>query len=326
MFGTRKKKNKEQPTPIEMQAVAIDTFGGLEVLKARTVPVPQASHEQVLVRVAAVGVNPVDWKTRSGAGVAQHVKQFPFILGWDVAGTVEQQGRRVTMFQPGDRVMGMVNFPAGGGGYAEFVVASDTQLVRVPQGVSLRDAAAVPLAALTAWQALFDTAKVKSGDRVLVHAAAGGVGHVAVQLARWKGAYVIGTASPHNHELARSLGCHEIYAYGGDEPWTTIDDVDVVIDTVGGETRALSLKRLARSGTLVTLLTGDSKAGLNSPTRVRKMLVKPNQRQLEKIAELLGDGTLKVHTTVVSGLRNVAEAHSLSESRHVRGKIVVTVT
>lgn len=303
----------------------IEEFGGLDVLRVKTVAVPQPSHEEVLVRVAAVGINPVDWKTRGGAGVAQQVGGMPFILGWDIAGTVEQQGRRVTMFEPGDRVMGMVNFPGGGGGYAEFVVASDTQLVKVPDRISLREAAALPLVALTAWQALFDSAAVKSGDRVLVHAAAGGVGHVAVQLAKWKGAYVIGTASPHNHEFARSLGCDEVYAYGGDDPWTRIEDVKAVIDTVGGETRALSLKKLSRSGTLVTLVTGDSKAGLNSPTRVKKILVKPNQRQLEQIAGLLADGTLKVHTTVVNGLRNLAEAHSLSETRRVRGKIVVTL-
>ena len=315
----------EIPTPDKMRAAVIESFGGLEVLRLQRLPLPQPSHEQVLVRVSAVGINPVDWKTRSGAGVAQQIRGLPFILGWDVAGTVEQQGRRVTMFEPGDRVMGMINFPAGGGGYAEFVVAPDTQLVKVPDGVSLHDAAAVPLVALTAWQALFDTARVKSGDRVLIHAAAGGVGHVAVQLAKWKGAYVIGTASPHNHELAHSLGCDEVYAYGGDEPWTGIDDVNAVIDTVGGETRALSLNRLARGGTLVTLVTGNSDAGLNSPTRVKRILVKPNQRQLEQIAALLGAGTLKVHTTVVSGLRNLAEAHSLSESRRVRGKIVVSV-
>ncbi len=324
MFAAKKKPAKPA-TPTEMKAVAIDEFGGLEVLKSRVLPVPQPSHEEVLVRVAAAGINPVDWKTRSGAGMAERIKALPFVLGWDIAGTVEQQGRRVTMFEPGDRVMGMVNFPAAGGGYAEFVVAPDTHLVKVPDSLSLRDAAAVPLAALTAWQALFDTARIGAGDRVLIHAAAGGVGHFAVQLAKQKGAYVIGTASARNHEFARSLGCDEVYSYGGDEPWTRIDDVKTVIDTVGGETRAQSLKVLARGGLLVTLQTGDSKAGLNSPTRVKQILVKPNQHQLEQIAAMLCDGSLRVQAMAVNGLRNVTEAHSLSESRHVRGKIVVTV-
>lgn len=325
MFASRKKKQTAEPLPSEMEAVVIETFGGLEVLKLRSLPLPHPSHEQVLVRVAAAGVNPVDWKTRAGAGVARQIAGLPFVLGWDVAGVVERKGRRVTMFEPGDRVMGMVNFPSGGGGYASFVAAPDIHLVRVPDAVSLRDAAAVPLAALTAWQALFDAAKVKPGNRVLVHAAAGGVGHIAVQLAKWKGAYVIGTASSRNHEFVRSIGCDEVFSYGGEDRWAGIDDVDAVIDTVGGETRARSLKVLGRSGTLVTLLTGDSDAGLDSPTRVKKILVKPNQRQLSQIAALLGDGSLKVHTTVVSGLHNLTEAHSLSESRHVRGKIVVVL-
>ncbi|TVR02793.1 MAG: NADP-dependent oxidoreductase [Spirochaetaceae bacterium] len=321
-----KRNSAPSPIPAEMRAVVIDQFGGLEVLKQQTIPVPEATHEDVLVRVGAVGINPVDWKTRIGEGVASQITGFPFVLGWDVAGTIVAKGRRVTRFEVGDRVMGMVNFPSGGGGCAEYVLTRDTNVAAIGDSISFRDAAAVPLAALTAWQALFDTAHLQSGKRVLVHAAAGGVGHLAVQLAKWKGAFVIGTASERNHQFARSLGCDEVYRYDGDvPPWTRIDDVDVVLDTIGGGTRERSLKVLGRGGMLVTLLTGDSKAGLNAPTRVKKILVKPNERELEQIAQLMNEGALQVHTTAVSGLRNVTEAHSLSESRHVRGKIVVTL-
>jgi NADPH:quinone reductase-like Zn-dependent oxidoreductase len=228
------------------------------------------------------------------------------------------------MFKPGDRVMGMVNFPAGGGAFAEYVAAPVEDLVPIPDGADDVQAAAAPLVSLTAWQALFDTAGLASGERVLVHAAAGGVGHVAVQLARWKGAHVIGTASERNHGFLQSLGCAEVFSHGADDPWMAAGPVDVVLDTVGGDTRGRSLEILAPTGRLVTLLTGSSDAGLGSgDPRVSKILVHPNRESLVSIAKLIASRDLSMTTTVFTGLDSLPEALQRSRHGHTRGKIVL---
>jgi NADPH2:quinone reductase len=278
----------------------------------------------VLLRISAIGINPVDWKTVEGAGVASQVTSFPFTPGWDVAGTVAVSGPGPVMFKPGDRVMGMVNFPAGGGAFAEYVAAPVEDLVPIPDGADDVQAAAAPLVSLTAWQALFDTAGLASGERVLVHAAAGGVGHVAVQLARWKGAHVIGTASERNHGFLQSLGCAEVFSHGADDPWMAAGPVDVVLDTVGGDTRGRSLEILAPTGRLVTLLTGSSDAGLGSgDPRVSKILVHPNRESLVSIAKLIASRDLSMTTTVFTGLDSLPEALQRSRHGHTRGKIVL---
>jgi NADPH2:quinone reductase len=307
-----------------MRAAVIASFGSIDSLTVTSVPRPIPRAGEVLLRISAIGINPVDWKTVEGAGVASQVTSFPFTPGWDVAGTVAVSGPGPVMFKPGDRVMGMVNFPAGGGAFAEYVAAPVEDLVPIPDGADDVQAAAAPLVSLTAWQALFDTAGLASGERVLVHAAAGGVGHVAVQLARWKGAHVIGTASERNHGFLQSLGCAEVFSHGADDPWMAAGPVDVVLDTVGGDTRGRSLEILAPTGRLVTLLTGSSDAGLGSgDPRVSKILVHPNRESLVSIAKLIASRDLSMTTTVFTGLDSLPEALQRSRHGHTRGKIVL---
>jgi len=193
-----------------MSAVVQHQFGGPQVLRLEQVPRPRPLPTEVLVRVHAAGVNPVDWKTRAGSGMAGVVGEPPFVLGWDVSGVVEQVGYGVTTLAPGDEVYGMPWFPRAAGGYAEYVTAPSRQFARKPSTVGHAQAAAVPLAALTAWQVLVDTARVEPGQRVLIHAAAGGVGHFAVQLAKHLGARVIGTASARHHDWLTGLGADEL--------------------------------------------------------------------------------------------------------------------
>lgn len=307
-----------------MRAAVVDSFGSLDSLTVTSVPTPSPGAGEVLLRISAIGINPVDWKTVEGAGVSSQVASFPFTPGWDVAGTVAASGPGPVTFNPGDRVMGMVNFPAGGGAFAEYVAAPVEDLVTIPDGADDVQAAAAPLVSLTAWQALFDTAGLASGERVLVHAAAGGVGHVAVQLARWKGAHVIGTASERNHGFLQSLGCAEVFSHGADDPWMAAGPVDVVLDTVGGDTRGRSLEILAPTGRLVTLLTGSSDAGLGSgDPRVSKILVHPNRESLVSIAKLIASRDLSMTTTVFTGLDSLPEALQRSRHGHTRGKIVL---
>src|SRR4051794_3949701 len=196
-----------------MKAVTQDSFGGPEMLRISSVPRPTPLPTEVLVRVHAAGVNPVDWKTRAGSGMSAVLGDPPFILGWDVAGVVTETGFGVTTLAPGDRVYGMPWFPRAAGAYAEYVTAPARQFARMPRTATFEQAAAVPLAALTAWQALVDTAKLTAGRRVLITAAAGGVGHFAVQIAKHLGAYVIAVAGPRNQEWLADLGADEVVDY-----------------------------------------------------------------------------------------------------------------
>lgn len=299
--------------PTTMRAAAFDEFGGPVVLTLRTVPVPEPAPGEMLIRVKAIGINPVDWKTRAGAGVATHISGFPFIPGWDIAGTEVESGRRV---------MGMVNFPAGGGGYAEYLAAPAAHLVPIPDSVSLTDAAALPLVGLTAWQALFGAARLVEGQRILITGAIGSVGHVAVQLATAGGATVIGVTREAHRDVAADFGCAETYSYDDLADNTAIGPVDAVFDTVGGDIRAHALRGLKPRGTLVTLLTGDSRAGLEDP-RVRKILVQPDATALAQQVSLLVNGTLRISSTTVAGINNLVDAHRDHESGTLRGKVVV---
>lgn len=244
-----------------MRAIVVNEWGGPENLVEREIDRPEPGLGEVLVRVHAAGVNPVDWKTRdSGALIAWG--EHP-IVGWDVSGTVEAVGPGVTLHAPGDEVYGMPHFPRQAGGYAEYVSAPARHFAAKPAALDHVQAAALPLAALTAWQALVDTAGVSAGQRVLVHAAAGGVGHLAVQIAKARGAYVIGTASAGKHALLRELGADEVIDYRTTDFEDAVADVDVVIDAVGGDYTRRSLKVLKAGGHLVTLPGPDS----SRPTR-----------------------------------------------------------
>jgi NADPH:quinone reductase-like Zn-dependent oxidoreductase len=235
-----------------MRAIRQQGFGGPEVLELTEVKRPVPVPTEVLVRVRAAGVNPVEAVIRSGQFPL--LGQPPFILGWDVSGVVEGIEPGVTRFRPGDEVYGLPFFPRAASAYAEYVVAPSRQLARKPARLSHAEAAALPLAGLTAWQALVDTAQVASGQRVLIHGAGGGVGHLAVQIAKARGAHMIGTASAAKHDFVAGLGADELIDYRAADFAAHADGVDVVLDTVGGATARRSIGVLRPGGLLVTIV------------------------------------------------------------------------
>lgn len=316
-----------------MRAVVQHAFGGPEVLRTERVPRPQPLPTEVLVRVHAAGINPVDWKTRSGAGMAGVLGEPPFILGWDVSGVVEETGFGVTTLRPGDEVYGMPWFPRAAGGYAEYVTAPARQFARKPAGLTHEQAAAVPLAALTAWQALVDTAHLRPGGRVLIHAAAGGVGHFAVQFARHLGAYVIGTASSRHHGWLTALGADELVDYTAVRFEDAVKDIDIVIDLVGDaydRTSTRSLGVLRPGGLIIAVPSGVSPelldAARSQGLRSSAFLVEPDGPALARIAGLIDAGDVKVEVEEVFPLERAAQAHARGETGRTRGKLVLRVT
>ncbi|GAA2985923.1 NADP-dependent oxidoreductase [Streptosporangium longisporum] len=309
-----------------MRAIVQEVAGGPEVLTLAEVDRPEPIPTEVLVRVHAAGVNPTDWKSREQGRL---LGDPPAVLGWDVSGVVEAVGLGVTRFRPGDEVFGMPRFPHGAGGYAEYVTAPSRHFTRKPAGLDHVHAAALPLVALTAWQVLHDTADVRPGRRVLVHAAAGGVGHVAVQLAKHLGAYVIGTASASKHAFVRELGADEVIDYTREDFAETVRDVDVVVDTVGGDYGPRSLRTL-RDGGVLAALTGPPGEDLLRRAAERGIwagfvLVEPDNAGMATIAELAGSGRLRAEVGVVLPLEQAARAHEIGETGRTTGKIVLTV-
>lgn len=310
-----------------MKLIRQSELGPPDVLRLIEAPAPEPRPTEVLVRVAAAGVNPVDWKTRAKGGF---LGEPPFTVGWDVAGTVEQVGYGVTRFAVGDRVFGMPRFPGEAAAYAELVTARSRQLTRVPDGLELHEAAAIPLGALTAWQTLVDTANVGPGRRVLIHAAAGGVGHLAVQIARARGAYVIGTARAVHHDFLRELGVDEPIDYTAVDVGASVRDVDVVLDLVGGENGIASLPTLRDGGLLVNIPSGADldalRAAAGKRVRTTGFLVEPDGEGMDAIASLIDEGVLRVKVSRMLPLAQAARAHELGESGEIGGgKLVLTV-
>ncbi|PSM40450.1 NADPH:quinone reductase [Streptomyces dioscori] len=309
-----------------MRAISQDVLGGTEVLKEVELEIPKPGPSEVLVRVHAAGLNPTDWKHRANGGF---LKKPPFVLGWDVSGVVEAVGLGVAVHKPGDEVFGMLPYPYGVGAHAEYVVAPARALARKPAEVDHIQAGAVPLAALTAWQALVDTADVRPGQRVLIHAAAGGVGHLAVQIAKERGAYVIGTASAGKHEFLRGLGADELVDYRETDFAEAVRDVDVVLDTVGGDYRSRSLRTLRPGGLLVSILVSgtpelaEEAEGLG--VRAAEMLVEADQAGMSAIAGLVAAGTLRATVAEVFPLAEAAKAHALGDTGRTVGKLVLQV-
>ncbi|MEU5915023.1 NADP-dependent oxidoreductase [Streptomyces sp. NPDC047141] len=306
-----------------MRAVVVEEWGGPEKLVEREVERPEPGLNEVLVRVHAAGVNPVDWKTRASGGLIEW--GAPAVVGWDVSGTVEAVGPGVGGLRPGDEVFGMPLFPRQAGGYAEYVVAPARHLAPKPASLSHVEAAALPLAALTAWQALVDAADVRPGERVLVHAAAGGVGHFAVQIAKARGAYVIGTASAAKHGLLRELGADEVIDYREAPFEDVVSEVDVVLDGLGGETAERSLKVLRSGGRLITLPGPDDVPAAPDGVRAVWVLVEPDHLGLREIAALVESGALRPVVDTVLPLSEAAKAHELGERGRTTGKIVLSV-
>ncbi|MHA4820331.1 NADP-dependent oxidoreductase [Streptomyces aculeolatus] len=317
-----------------MRAISQDEFGGPEVLHTVEIARPQPLPTEVLVRVVSAGVNPVDYKTRASGGMPGVLGPPPVILGWDVSGIVEETGFGVTTLAVGDEVYGMPWFPRQAGAYAEYVTAPSRQFAPKPTTLSHDSAAAVPLAALTAWQTLVDTAGVQAGQRVLIHAAAGGVGHFAVQFARHLGAHVIGTASAAKHDWLRSLGADELVDYTRVRFEDVIDDasVDVVIDLVGDghdATSTRSLPVMRPDGVLVAVPSGvDPRLLAQAQSRglhATGFLVEPDGHALGRIGRLIDTGEVSVEVEDVMPLAQAAEAHRRAETGRTRGKLVLRV-
>ena len=302
-----------------MKAVRIHSFGGPDVLRFEDVPVPKPGTNEMLVRVHAAGVNPVDWKIRHGL-LGQG--PLPQMMGSDFSGVVEALGSGVRDFRVGDAVFGIVAEESGS--YAEFATAPESRVARKPDALEHVQAAALPVASLTAWQALFDTAQLQAGQNLLVHAAAGGVGGFAVQFARWKGAHVIGTASAQSAGFVRQLGASEIIDYRSAKFEEVARDIDVVLDTIGGDTQERSWKVLKRGGILVSIVQPPSqeKAAAHGARGVF-LISKPRGDQLVHIAELVVSGQVKVIVEKVLPLREARLAQELSQSGHTHGKIVL---
>lgn len=307
-----------------MRAAVIDGFGPPEVLRVAQVPVPTPGPGQVLIRVSAAGVNAIDAFTRAGRGVG--VPGFPAVLGWDVAGTVVVVGPDVTGLRVGDEVFGMARFPALAGAYAEFAAIPEDELVVIPAGVDHVTAAAAPMAGTTAWQSLFRHGGLAAGQRVLVHGAAGGVGHLAVQMACATGAEVVGTASARNHDFVMGLGAKQVVDYTDERVEDVVDGFDLVVDSRGGEDFARLLRVLKPGGTIVTLKGGAPEhAGLVAERGVRAgyTYVSPDVEAMAAVAAMLADGALRVAVGQPVPLADVVAAHRVVDEGHVRGRLVL---
>ncbi|GHF80129.1 NADPH:quinone reductase [Streptomyces filamentosus] len=315
------------PAAPTMRAISQDVHGAPDVLREVVLPRPVPGPGQILVAVRAAGVNPTDWKHRT-AGF--FVDRLPLVLGWDVSGVVAAVGFGVTLFKPGDEVFGMLPYPHGVGSHAEYVTGPARAFAAKPAGLDHVQAGALPLAALTAYQALVDTAGVRAGQRVLVHGAAGGVGHLAVQIAKARGAYVIGTASAPKHDFLRSLGADEVVDYRTTDFRDAVRDVDVVLDTVSGDTRVRSLDVLRPGGVLVGLLPGtdpeEAERARARGVRVENLLVEADHAGMNAVAALAASGALRAHVEAVFPLSEAADAHALGETDRTTGKIVLTVS
>jgi NADPH:quinone reductase-like Zn-dependent oxidoreductase len=304
-----------------MKAIVINAYGNEDVVNYVDVECPEPKADEVLVKVRVAGVNPIDWKIRDGMGERLGLK-LPIFLGGEIAGTIDKIGSDVSDFKEGDAVYGIIT----SGGYAEYAIAKIGEMAPKPQSLDFENAAAIPLGALTAWQAMFDLANLSSGQRLLITAASGGVGSLAVQIAKAKGAFVIGMASGRNEAFVRDLGADEFVDYTNQNFEEVVKDVDVVFDTVGGDTFERAFQTLKPGGFLVTAVQFPSaetaqEFGINAD----RVYCKPNAEQLAAIGKLVDEGKLKAHVSTVLPLAEVKKAHQLSESGRTRGKIVLQI-
>ncbi|MGO1500495.1 MAG: NADP-dependent oxidoreductase [Marinobacter sp.] len=319
----------DQYSESSMKKVVYHQYGERDVLQGVSCVIHSPQDGHVLIRIHGAGINPIDWKTRKGLGfVAKQIEStLPWTPGYDVAGEVIAIGKGVTTLAPGDRVMGLVGFPLNGGGYSEYALATADELAVVPDELDLVTAGALPLAALTAWQALFEVAELEPGQKILVHAGAGGVGHLAVQFALARGAHVIATASADNRDFLSELGVHEVIDYHTTDFADECFGLDVVLDLIGGETGKRSLRTLGDKGMLVTIptVTADEvvSAAEAQGLRAHGMTVRPDVFHLDEIAELIEGDDVKVHIEKAFTLDEVVQAHERLESGHVRGKLVL---
>jgi NADPH:quinone reductase-like Zn-dependent oxidoreductase len=313
-----------------MKAVILKEAGGTENFYMENIALPQPSPGEVVVKSHAIAVNPVDMKTRKGGALLSKLQEDgTVILGWDISGEVYAVGEGVTLFKPGDEVFGMVNFPGSGRAYAEYVAAPEEHLALKPSNISHEEAAATTLAALTAWQVLVHEAKLARGQQVLIHAAAGGVGHFAVQIAKHLGARVIGTASASNADFLGDLGVDVPVDYQNTDFEALRGQVDVVLDPIGGETTEKSLQTLKQGGMLISIV-GGVKDHLHAPIQEKQLtaknyMVRSSGADMRQLAELLEKGAIKPHISHRFSLEEVGKAHQQIETGKTRGKIVLSL-
>jgi NADPH:quinone reductase-like Zn-dependent oxidoreductase len=315
-----------------MRAITMATTGGPEVLGISEVERPNKVNAEFLVKVIAAGVNPIDAKTRSGKGVSGEIKNYPAIIGQDFSGIVIESPYEAHPIKPGDEVYGMVMVPRFGGCYAEYVTVSSLSLTKKPTSISHVEAAGVPLAALTAWGMVVEVAKAHEGQRILIHAGAGGVGHFAVQFASYFGAHVIATGSERNQGWLRELGASEVIDYGSTRFEDHLADVDVVIDMIGNvsdNTGSRSLTVIRPGGLLINLPSGSWPTVIEDAAaagvRASGYKVSPDGATLAVISRLLTSGDVRVRVDEVFELDKAADAHRSLETGHTRGKIVLKV-
>src|SRR5258705_12275835 len=321
--GATSQKRSASATSQTMKAIRIHRYGGPEVLQYENAPRPKPQDDEVLVRVHADTVNPIDWNVREGHMKDFWPHKFPLILGWDLSGVVEELGRGASRFKIGDEVYSRPD-PTRNGAYADYIVVRESELALKPKSLHHPRAATVPLAALTAWQSLFDTAQLQSGQRVLIHAGSGGVGHFAVQLAKWKGAYGFATASTKNHDLLRKLVADEPIDYTQQRFEDVARNIDVVLDTIGGETQERSWSVLKKGGVLLSLVQPPSEEKAKDlGVRAVFVGVQANCEQLAEIAKIIDSGKLAPGIDRILPLSEARRGHELSQSGHLRGKIVL---
>lgn len=316
----------------KMKAIILKEAGGVENLIHTEVPKPRVNKDEVLVNVKAISINPADVKARAYDGVLSWIygNERPVILGWDISGEVVDKGEDVQIVQLGDEVFGMVNFFGNGKAYAEYVAVPANQLAVKPVTISHEEAAAATLSALTAWQALATSGNVKKGDKVLIHAGSGGVGHYAIQIAKHLGAYVIVTSSEKNSEFVLSLGADAHIDYNGENKYEQLIDVDFVLDTVGEEVLLQSIDTVKPGGKIITLPSPQFSEEAKEKAKSRKVdlsfkMVQSNGNDMKLIASLLDGGIMKSHISATFPFLEMDKAHLQVETGRTVGKVVVTL-
>ncbi|MEI5993477.1 NADP-dependent oxidoreductase [Candidatus Enterococcus mansonii] len=311
-----------------MKAVVINQYGSKEELTEQDITLPELKENQVLVKEHATSINPIDWKLREGYLKQMFDWPFPIILGWDVAGVITAVGSKVTDWKVGDKVFARPETTRFGT-YAEETIVDENLLAKIPENITFEQAAAVPLAGLTALQALFDHGKLQKGEKVLIHAGAGGVGTYAIQLAKQSGAYVITTASEKNHGLLEKLGADEIIDYHTTNFADVLTDIDLVFDTMGGDIQKESISVLKpTTGRLISIVgIADEALAKEKNIKAESIWLQTNGKQLQEIADLMAeDKVISVVGAVFPFSRQgIYDAHALSETHHAVGKIVITM-
>ena len=313
-----------------MKAIILKQFGGVENLSMTELPVPVVMEEEVLIKIKSISINPVDVKTRAGKGVSAVLKNDnPMILGWDLSGKIETTGSAVKGLKKGDEVFAMVRFPQSGKVYAEYAAVPASQLALKPADITHEEAAAACLAALTAWEALTINYKLNPGECVLIHAASGGVGHYAVQMAKYLGAYVIGTSSAANKDFVLSLGADEHIDYKAKPFESVVKNLDFVLDTIGGDYIGRSLKTIKKGGTIISIVSG-----LNELVKEKaasfgihgfSTRVIPDGTNMQEIADLLERKKIVSHLQKIFPFDQMADAHLQIESGRTVGKLSLSI-